>query len=226
MEKEKYLTIGEMCDLDNKKECLHISDEFLVDLVKFMRSKKYIKAKCRIERIDYGCEFTSNNLKNRIEVPILMFDNTRRESINKIFDFINKEYKFNIVEYAKENNINIKVACLLFVLMHEFAHNHLNWEREYMGLGASHYNFIYKNEYLRVRNNCMNVSNDELDILYRRIPPEKYADKKAIQWMKRHRRALMNIVKKHKDELVCVDMTDEDNKELFYYSFREYTYKY
>lgn len=219
------LNISDVLDLRNKEEALYVPDKFVSDIVKFMRAKKYLlKKKTGIQRIECGFSFSSNNCYNLIRIPIIVYDYT--EDINVLgglFEIINDDYGFNIIEYAKENNINVKVAVAIFCILHELAHNRYNAYFEEKGKGKNYINNKYADEYIRVSHM---VDRQQADYEYRKIASEKYADKMAIKIMKKHRVALRNICKRREDEFKYVDMTDEYNKKRYYDNFYRYFVRY
>lgn len=225
MEKIKNIGISDILDLQNESQCLYVPDKFVSDIVKFMRAKKYLlKKKTRIMRLKYGFRFASNNYYNLIKIPIVMYDYTEDMNVlGTIFEIMNDDYGFNIVEYAKENNINIKVAVAIFCILHELAHNRYNAYFEEKGKGKNYINSKYADEYIRVSHI---EDRKQADYEYRKIASEKYADKMAIKIMKKHRVALRNICKRREDEFKYVDMTDWDNRLKYDYRFRDYRVRY
>ena len=225
MENIKAMEMRDILGLQDKERCLYIPDGFVADIVKFMRAKKYLlKKKTGIMRLKYGFRFASNNYYNLIKVPIVMYDYT--EDINvlgRLFEIMNDDYGFNIVEYARENNINVKVAVAIFCILHELAHNRYNAYFEEKGKGKNYINSKYVDEYIRVSHI---EDRKQADYEYRKIASEKYADKMAIKIMKKHRVALRNICKRREDEFKYVDMTDWDNRLKYDYRFRDYRVKY
>ena len=100
-------------------------------------------------RLGCGFRFASNNYYNLIKIPIVMYDYT--ENINVLgglFEIINDDYGFNIIKYAKENNINVKVAVVIFCILHELAHNRYNAYFEEKGKGKNYINKKYADEYI------------------------------------------------------------------------------
>lgn len=225
MENIKVMEMRDMLGLQDKERCLYIPDGFVVDIVKLMRERKYLlKKKTGIMRLKYGFRFASNNYYNLIKVPIVMYDYT--EDINvlgRLFEIINDDYGFNIFYYAKENNINVKVAVAIFCILHELAHNRYNAYFEEKGKGKNYINRKYADEYIRVSHIEDRI---QADYEYRKIASEKYADKMAIKIMKKHRVALRNICKRREDEFKYIDMTDWDNRLKYDYRFIDYKVKY
>ena len=219
------LRVSDVLDLRNKEKCLYIPDIFVVDVVKFMRAKKYLlKPKTQINRLRCGFEFASNNRDNLIRVPLVMYDHTDDLNVlGGIFDILNDDYGFNIIEYARDNNINVKVAVTIFCILHELAHNRYNAYFEEKGKGENYVMDRFLKDYLRVYNI---KDRRQVDIEYRKIPTEMYADKQAIKMMKKHRVAFRNICKRHKDKFEYIDMTDYDNKEKYDYRFKNYYVRY
>ncbi|WP_291631371.1 hypothetical protein, partial [Clostridium sp.] len=77
MENIKAMEMRDMLGLQDEERCLYIPDGFVVDIVKFMRAKKYLlKKKTGIMRLKYGFQFASNNYYNLIKIPIVMYDYT------------------------------------------------------------------------------------------------------------------------------------------------------
>ena len=227
MENIKAMEMRDILGLQDEERCLYIPDGFVVDIVKFMRAKKYLlKKKTGIMRLKYGFRFASNNYYNLIKIPIVMYDYT--EDINvlgRLFEIMNDDYGFNIVEYAKENNINVKVAVAIFCILHELAHNRYNAYFEGKGRGENYIMSKYSKEYGRVYD-MATTHIKQADYEYRMIPSEMYADKMAIKIMKKHRIALRNIIKKNVDDFKYIDMTDEYNKKRYCDNFYRYFVRY
>ena len=221
------LNISDVLDLRNKEEALYIPDKFVSDIVKFMRAKKYLlKKKTSIQRIEYGFNFSSNNYFNLIRIPLVLYDSTKeRNVLGGIFEIMNNDYRFNIVEYAKENNINVKIAVAIFCILHELGHSRYNAYFEGKGRGENYVMSKYSKEYDRVYD-MTTTHIEQADYEYRKIPSEIYADKMAIKIMKKHRIALRNIIKKNVGDFKYIDMTDEYNKKRYYDNFYRYFVRY
>ena len=227
MEKIKNIGISDILDLQNESQCLYVPDKFVSDIVKFMRAKKYLlKKKTGIQRIEYGFSFSSNNYFNLIRIPLVLYDSTKeRNLIGGIFEIMNNDYRFNIVEYAKENNINVKIAVAIFCILHELGHNRYNAYFEGKGRGENYVMSKYSKEYDRVYD-MTTTHIEQADYEYRKIPSEIYADKMAIKIMKKHRIALRNIIKKNVGDFKYIDMTDEYNKKIYHDNFYRYFVRY
>ena len=225
MENIKVMEMRDMLGLQDEERCLYIPNGFVSDIVKFMRAKKYLlKKKTGIMRLGCGFRFASNNYYNLIKTPIVMYDYT--EDINvlgRLFEMMNDDYGFNIIKYAKENNINVKVAVAIFCILHELAHNRYNAYFEEKGKGKNYINRKYADEYIRVSHMEDRI---QADYEYRKIPSEKYSDRMAIKLMKKHKRFFSNLCKRHENEFKYVDMTDWVNKRKYSYNFKEYMVKY
>ena len=221
------LNISDVLDLRNKEEALYIPDKFVSDIVKFMRAKKYLlKKKTSIQRIECGFSFSSNNYYNLIRIPLVLYDSTKeRNVLGGIFEIMNNDYRFNIVEYAKENNINVKIAVAIFCILHELGHNRYNAYFEGKGRGENYVMSKYSKEYDRVYD-MTTTHIEQADYEYRKIPSEIYADKMAIKIMKKHRIALRNIIKKNVGDFKYIDMTDEYNKKRYCDNFYRYFVRY
>ena len=221
------LNISDVLDLRNKEEALYIPDKFVSDIVKFMRAKKYLlKKKTSIQRIECGFSFSSNNYYNLIRIPLVLYDSTKeRNVLGGIFEIMNNDYRFNIVEYAKENNINVKIAVAIFCILHELGHSRYNAYFEGKGRGENYVMSKYSKEYDRVYD-MTTTHIEQADYEYRKIPSEIYADKMAIKIMKKHRVALRNIIKKNVDDFKYIDMTDEYNKKRYCDNFYRYFVRY
>ena len=227
MEKIKNIGIGDILDLQNENQCLYVPDKFVSDIVKFMRAKKYLlKKKTSIQRIECGFSFSSNNYYNLIRIPLVLYDSTKeRNVLGGIFEIMNNDYRFNIVEYAKENNINVKIAVAIFCILHELGHSRYNAYFEGKGRGENYVMSKYSKEYDRVYD-MTTTHIEQADYEYRKIPSEIYADKMAIKIMKKHRVALRNIIKKNVDDFKYIDMTDEYNKKRYCDNFYRYFVRY
>lgn len=221
------LNISDVLDLRNKEEALYIPDKFISDIVKFMRAKKYLlKKKTGIQRIECGFSFSSNNYYNLIRIPLVLYDSTKeRNVLGGIFEIMNNDYRFNIVEYAKENNINVKIAVAIFCILHELGHSRYNAYFEGKGRGENYVKSKYYEEYDRVYD-MTTTHIKQADYEYRKIPSEMYADKMAIKIMKKHRVALRNIIKKNVGDFKYIDMTDEYNKKRYHDNFYRYFVRY
>ena len=227
MENIKAMEMRDILGLQDEERCLYIPDKFVSDIVKFMRAKKYLlKKKTSIQRIECGFSFSSNNYYNLIRIPLVLYDSTReRDVLGGIFEIMNNDYKFNIVEYAKENNINVKIAVAIFSILHELGHNRYNAYFEGKGKGENYVMSKYSKEYDRVYD-MTTTHIKQADYEYRMIPSEKFADKMAIKIMKKHRIALRNIIKKNVGDFKYIDMTDEYNKKRYCDNFYRYFVRY
>ena len=227
MENIKAMEMKDILGLQDEKRCLYIPDGFVSDIVKFMRAKKYLlKKKTSIQRIEYGFSFSSNNYFNLIRIPLVLYDSTKeRNLIGGIFEIMNNDYRFNIVEYAKENNINVKIAVAIFCILHELGHNRYNAYFEGKGRGENYVMSKYSKEYDRVYD-MTTTHIEQADYEYRKTPSEMYADKMAIKIMKKHRVALRNIIKKNVGDFKYIDMTDKHNYNKFYRYFIKYFVRY
>lgn len=228
MEKIKNIGISDILDLQNESQCLYVPDKFVSDIVKFMRAKKYLlKKKTSIQRIECGFSFSSNNYYNLIRVPLVLYDDSTKERnvLGEIFKIMNNDYRFNIVEYAKENNINVKIAVAIFCILHELGHNRYNAYFEGKGKGENYVKSKYYEKYDRVYDMAI-THIKQADYEYRMIPSEKFADRMAIKIMKKHRIALTNIIKKNVGGFKYIDMTDEHNKKRYCDNFYRYFVRY
>ena len=227
MENIKAMEMRDILGLQDEERCLYIPNGFVVDIVKFMRAKKYLlKKKTSIQRIECGLSFSSNNYYNLIRIPLVLYDSTKeRNVLGGIFEIMNNDYRFNIVEYAKENNINVKIAVAIFCILHELGHSRYNAYFEGKGRGENYVMSKYSKEYDRVYD-MTTTHIKQADYEYRMIPSEKFADKMAIKIMKKHRIALRNIIKKNVGDFKYIDMTDEYNKKRYCDNFYRYFVRY
>ena len=227
MENIKAMEMRDILGLQDEERCLYIPDKFVSDIVKFMRAKKYLlKKKTSIQRIECGFSFSSNNYYNLIRIPLVLYDRTKESNVlGGIFEIMNNDYRFNIVEYAKENNINVKIAVAIFCILHELGHSRYNAYFEGKGRGENYVMSKYSKEYDRVYD-MTTTHIKQADYEYRMIPSEKFADKMAIKVMKKHRVALRNIIKKNVDDFKYIDMTDEYNKKRYCDNFYRYFVRY
>ena len=227
MENIKAMEMKDILGLQDEERFLYVPYKFVSDIVKFMRAKKYLlKKKTSIQRIECGLSFSSNNYYNLIRIPLVLYDSTKeRNVLGGIFEIMNNDYRFNIVEYAKENNINVKIAVAIFCILHELGHSRYNAYFEGKGRGENYVMSKYSKEYDRVYD-MTTTHIKQADYEYRMIPSEKFADKMAIKIMKKHRIALRNIIKKNVGDFKYIDMTDEYNKKRYCDNFYRYFVRY
>ena len=193
---------------------VEVNKKTTMNIVRFLTEKGVLKHNCRAEHyMDIGCNFSTDGDDCRkyldiIRIPkfFICKDNIDDWVIRDMVDGVKELYKFNLEEYAKENNLQFIESVALFCILHEAGHL-ANSKRWYDRFGEFR---LFLDEIddrwdINCRMGCViNMFNDEIkdmdefhkiNIEYRKLSLERIADKTAIKLMKRFRVELCDIIR-------------------------------
>ena len=193
---------------------IEMDKEITMDIVKFLTKKGVLRHNCRVRYyIDIGSNFSTDGDDCRkyldiIRIPRLFIceDNLNSCIIKDMVDGIEKLYKFNLEEYAKENNLEYIESVALFCILHEAGHL-ANSKRWYDRFGEFRL-FVDEIDY-RWNISCrmgavIDMFNNEIkdmdefhkiNIEYRKLSLERIADKTAIKLMKKFKYELCDMIR-------------------------------